>query len=255
MPAAPILRQISLCEAMATASFTTIPRIAAKNSRLLGPVEVQVERVGTVGGGTIWGANFLGRGNVNRSDLLGDGVAVNYDTTIPFTALANYNTLVKVDRSTRTGTATVTANSATVTGAGTAFTTELAVGDEITINGERKIVKAIASATSLTTTEVFQAAAAGASVFLNDAVLVATTDFSTSNVGGNIRVTITAAAKIPANAKVEVHFVTPTQLDTFADATVFSRNKPAQGKDVVWYVSDATVGPSSTNVYVAPIGM
>ena len=44
----------------------------------------------------------------------------------------------------------VTINTATVTGVGTAFTTELAVGDSIKIGTEIFTVSAIASATSLT---------------------------------------------------------------------------------------------------------
>src|SRR5215207_6116058 len=49
-----------------------------------------------------------------------------------------------------TGTVGVTQNSATVTGTGTAFTTELAVGDSIKIGISTFTVSAIASATSLT---------------------------------------------------------------------------------------------------------
>ena len=49
-----------------------------------------------------------------------------------------------------TGTVSVTINTATVTGVGTAFTTELAVGDSIKIGTEIFTVSAIASATSLT---------------------------------------------------------------------------------------------------------
>src|SRR5688500_3776035 len=49
-----------------------------------------------------------------------------------------------------TGTVGVTQNSATVTGTGTAFSTELAVGDSVKIGSEVFTVSAIASATSLT---------------------------------------------------------------------------------------------------------
>lgn len=254
MPAAPIKRQLSLCEALATASATTNPRMARKNSRLIGPIVIQTERAGVTGGATIYGANLNGRGNAARADLKGDGVATVYDTTLPYVAFSNYNWLVVLDKSTRTGTAAVTAGSTTVTGTGTAFATELAVGDEITINGERKIVKDIASTTSLTVTEAFAAAASGASVFLNDAVMVNTTDVAVSNNGGYARFTFAAAAKAPLGANIEVHFVTPTALDTFATATTHSRIKDAIGKDVMWYVSDATASPSATNCYIEPIG-
>ena len=255
MPASPITRQLVLVEALAAASTTTIPRMAQKNSRLLGPCDLEIERAGNVGGGTVWGANLNGRGNASRADLEGTGAATVYDTAVPFAAFSNYNWLLRIDNSTRTGTAAVTANSATVTGTGTAFTTELAIGDEITINGERKIVKDIASATSLTVTAPFSAAASGAAVFLNDAVLPVTTDYAISNNGGFARITFTAAAQAPLRSRIELHFVTPVALDTFVTATLIARRRDVLGKDVVWYVSDATGTPSATNVYLAPIGM
>lgn len=52
--------------------------------------------------------------------------------------------------STLTGTVAITANSATVTGTGTAFTTELVVGDLLVANGLEIRVSAIANTTSLT---------------------------------------------------------------------------------------------------------
>jgi hypothetical protein len=253
MPAV-INRQMTLVEALATVSTTTTPRMARKNSRLLGPCELEIERAGSTGGGTTWGANLLGRGNALRQDLLADGVATVYDTTLPFVAFLNYNWLIKVDKSNRTGTAAVTAGSATVTGTGTAFTTELAIGDEITINGERKIVKDIASATSLTTTEVFAATATGQTVVLNEAILPVTTDVTVSNNGGFARLTFGAAGKAPLGAKIEVHYVTPVALDTFATATTTFRRRDVNGKDAMWYASDATASPSATNLYVKPIG-
>ena len=47
------------------------------------------------------------------------------------------------------GTVTLTADDATVTGSGTLFTTELTTGSEIIFNQRVMIVKSIASATSL----------------------------------------------------------------------------------------------------------
>lgn len=55
-------------------------------------------------------------------------------------------------QSTLTGTLTVTANSATVTGSGTSFTTEVTVGDLLVINSETHKVSAVANGTSLTLT-------------------------------------------------------------------------------------------------------
>jgi len=101
----------------------------------------------------------------------------------------------------------------------------------------------------------FTTAAAGASVFLNDAVLIHTTDFTVADNGGLLRVTLAAAAKAPSAANIEVHRVTPVALDTFATATVQSRRRTVQGKDVLWYVTDATASPSATSVYAVPVGM
>lgn len=256
MPAAPLISQLPLVEALATASTTTKPRIAGKNSRFLGPIDLEIERAAQVGGGAVWGANFNGRSNALFAALRGDGVATTYDTQIPYTAFGNYNYLVKLDKSTRTGTATIAANSATVTGSGTQFVTELEIGDEITINGERKIVKAIASATSLTVTEAFQTSGGTLAVFLNDAIMLITTDVTFSDPGtGFTRVTFAAAAKAPLGANIEVHKVTPVSLDSFVTATVQSRRRPAYGKDVLWYVSDATGSPSATSIYAVPVGM
>ena len=64
-----------------------------------------------------------------------------------------------------TGTVSVTINTATVTGVGTAFTTELAVGDSIKIGTEVFTVEAIASATSLTLDSNHLAGASGATAY------------------------------------------------------------------------------------------
>lgn len=65
---------------------------------------------------------------------------------------ADYNLAVS---STLTGTLRATNNSATVTGVSTLFTTQLAFGDLITLNGVQCKVLSIASNTSLTLTAVF----------------------------------------------------------------------------------------------------
>jgi hypothetical protein len=184
---------------------------------------------------------------------VGDGVATTYDTTIPFVAFANNNLLMRASRSTRTGTATIAATTA-VTGAGTAFATELRIGDEISINGEVRNVIAIASATALTVDRAFTTSIAGAAIQLIDAFLVPTTDFAVSNVGGFCRFTITAAAKAPAGSKLEFMLITPVTLFTFATATISFKKLEVQGCDVAWYVSDATASPGATNIYLRVIG-
>lgn len=240
---------LTLGEALNTASQITTPRLT-KNCRLLSPVELQIERAANVGGATIWGASLNGRWDGNRYDLLGDGASTIYDTTLTHVAFANYNWLVKIDKSTRTGTATIAPLSNLVTGAGTAFTTELAVGDEITINGERRTVIFITSATALNVDRNFTTTAAGASVFLNDALLPVTTDWTESSNGGLARFTFTAAAKVPLNAKLEIHFVVPVAKFAFATALVTFLRREFQGADVFWYAADATATPSATNVYI-----
>jgi hypothetical protein len=246
---------LALCEALATASTTTAPVPAYKNSRFLSPALLDIARASTTGGGTVWGAYLPGLSSSPTvySPAIADGVATTYDTTIPFVALANNNLLARVSRSTRTGTATIAGTTA-VTGSGTAFTTELRIGDEISINGEVRNIIAIASATALTVDRAFATSAAGASVFLLDSFLVPTTDFSVSNVGGFCRFTVTAAAKAPAGAKLEFMLITPVSLFTFATATLSFKKLEIQGVDVAWYVSDATASPGATNIYLRLLG-
>ncbi len=245
------LVMLALAEALTTASTTTIPMcVNKKNARFISPNILQIQRAANTGGGTVWSAKLLGLSNASRQDFLGDGVATVYQSQLPFVALANYNWIVKTDKSTRTGTATVVAGSTGVTGAGTQFLTELKLGAEITINGERKVIASITSATVMTVDSAFNAAAAGASVFLNDDIMVATTDYTVSNVGGFAAFTFSAAAKAPLNARIEVHFVVPTALYTFATATTIFAQREIPGGEVFWYVSDATATPSSTNIYI-----
>jgi len=64
-----------------------------------------------------------------------------------------------------TGTVTVTAASATITGSGTNFVGELAVGDKVTVNGETVGILSITSSTVATADKPFVGAAAGVSLF------------------------------------------------------------------------------------------
>ena len=74
------------------------------------------------------------------------------------------STVKKLVQFTATGTVAVTAASTTVTGTGTAFTNELRVGDEITVNSEVRTIRVITSATVLETTQAFVATATGQTV-------------------------------------------------------------------------------------------
>lgn len=250
----PLVSLVALVEALATLSATTPPRnVGGKNARFLGPVELQIERAGTTGGGTVYGQSLLGPNNSNRNDFVGDASAVTFQTIIPYVALSNYNWVVKADKYPKAGTASTTAGSATLTGSSTDFDGELYVGDEIEVNGERRLVIAIASDTSLTVDEAFVNSATGKTVSVCDAILIATEDFSLSNVGGNCLVTLVNT--LATGAKLEVHYLgTPTTKFTFATATLQFKKIQIPGADVMWYVSGATTAPSSTNVYVKAIG-
>ncbi|MCF7918003.1 hypothetical protein K9L27_03330, partial [Candidatus Gracilibacteria bacterium] len=70
-----------------------------------------------------------------------------------------------------TGTVSVTASATAVTGSGTAFTTELAVGDAIKIGSEVFTVSAIASDTALTLDSAHTAGASGATAYADPDLL------------------------------------------------------------------------------------
>ena len=248
---------LALAEALATASFTTLPLLATKQSRFSGPVRLSIERAGQTGGGTAYGAYLPGpSSDVSKYQLAqGDGTTTAFATQIPYVALANNNFLVRISRSPRSGTVAVSAAGTTVTGTSTAFATELRVGDEILINGESRVVVAIASATSLTVDKAFVNAASGVTISLIDGLMAATTDFTVSNVGGFATITAGSAAKVPNGCKIEIMFVTPVTLFSFATATtIFRELELDRGVDVAWYASDATASPSATNVYLSPLG-
>jgi flagellar hook protein FlgE len=68
--------------------------------------------------------------------------------------------------------------STTVTGVGTAFTTELAVGDQITVSGEVRTISAIASDTSLTVSAAFTDNANDTSVMTDSMAVAALNDLT-----------------------------------------------------------------------------
>ena len=66
--------------------------------------------------------------------------------------------------STLSGTGSITEGESTVTGSGTAFTTELSTGASLTLGGQTFIVSSISSDTSLTTTSAATATVSGAAL-------------------------------------------------------------------------------------------
>ena len=92
-----------------------------------------------------------------------------------------------------TGTVTLTADDATVTGAGTLFTTELTTGSELIFNERAMIVKSIASATSLELTANWSAQGDQAIGFaLEDGTLdtpeTSTADNESAETGGSLMI-------------------------------------------------------------------
>ena len=191
---------VALCEAHATASNTTLPVALFKNSRLLGKLLLSIYRAANTGGGTIWGASLPGPGSGEGKYTVakGDGSTVAFPTTIPYAALSNNNYLVRISKSARSNagaaTAAVTAGSKTVTGTNTAFTTELRVGDQISVNDEIRTVQQIVSTTSLIVDKAFTNSASGKTLYLVDGFLAPSTDFSVSDNGAGDTFTIGHAA-------------------------------------------------------------
>ncbi len=250
---------IPLTEYANTASLATFPNLVSKSlSRMLGTFLLHIMRAAAVGGGTLWGATLPGPAHANFSRHGGVSATATHQTAIAYAALSNNNWIISVDVSPRTGTVSMTAGSKTVTGSGTAFTTELRIGQELRINGEQKFITAIASTTSLTVDVAAVATVAGATCNLINDLLMPTTDFTVSSVGGNALITLSAAAKLPVGSTMNVMFVTPESLFTFADATtqfVEREITPNNGAcQVLWYVADATATPSLTSVYVEALG-
>lgn len=91
---------ISVVEAVNTASATSKPVLAGKaNARLLGPIELEIERSAATGGGTVYGANLptFASGDAEYCRQLGSDGATGrtvFTTTIPYVAFSNYNLVV-----------------------------------------------------------------------------------------------------------------------------------------------------------------
>ncbi len=82
-----------------------------------------------------------------------------------------------------TGSAATTNGSATITGTGTSFATELFSGASITVNGQTKVVSYITSSTSLTTTTTFSGTGSGYGITLHDNPYA--TDTACTGAGGS----------------------------------------------------------------------
>jgi len=106
-------------------------------------------------GNTAWVAVGSGLRDAVKATLSADQAIPTAIATalLPTTEAYDNNTLHYTQTTAITGTVTKTASSATLTGSGTLFTSELAVGQVISVPGttvEYRVVTAIASATSLT---------------------------------------------------------------------------------------------------------
>ena len=100
------------------------------------------------------------------------GVVACASSNIFYSADGNSWTQVNKDTyQTKTGTVAVTSGAATITGSGTAFTSEFAVGDDILINGEQFLVLSIATDTSMTADGNFASSASSQAIKKNGATI------------------------------------------------------------------------------------
>ncbi|MFZ5390909.1 MAG: hypothetical protein ACOZAJ_01385, partial [Patescibacteria group bacterium] len=151
------------------------PQISTSNDKLVLPNTLYLGdstvKIFKSSGLTLHGDNGVSLNYYSGADLTGLRLTntglVGIGTTSP-TALLNTKGNLS---SALTGTVSVTINTATVTGVGTAFTTELAVGDSIKIGSEIFTVSAIGSATSLTLDSNHLAGASGVTAYRDPTLL------------------------------------------------------------------------------------
>lgn len=121
-------------------------------------------------GGASVGTGTRLRISANQSTTTGTATLINWDVEDNDADNQHYESATNLS-----GTVTKTAGSQTVTGSGTAFTTELSIGQVISVTGtatEKRAVIAIASATSLTVNSAFVNTQAGATATrINSAVV------------------------------------------------------------------------------------
>lgn len=102
-------------------------------------------------------------------DIAGDGLGIASGSTVRFNnhsqvypvLSAGNNGITLGSLVTRTGTVSVAIGSATITGAGSLFLTELVVGDTVVVNNETKTILSISSNTSAIVSSPFAATIAG----------------------------------------------------------------------------------------------
>jgi flagellar hook protein FlgE len=103
--------------------------------------------------------------------------ATNLTTETAFTDTGN-DTALSAGTGVLTGSLTTTNPSSTVDGTGTAFTTELAVGDSITVNGQTRVISTITSDILLTVTADFTVAGPDTSAMTDSMAVAGLNDLS-----------------------------------------------------------------------------
>jgi hypothetical protein len=94
---------VAVVEAVSTASAVSKPVLCGRgNARLLGPIELELERSAATGGGVIYGANLphIAAGDTKYCRMAGaDGATGRtvFTTTITYVAFSNYNLIVLVN--------------------------------------------------------------------------------------------------------------------------------------------------------------
>lgn len=212
--------------------------------------------VGTV---SVWGAN-LGNpdmGSANTQVFKGDGVATNYDSTIPYVAFLNYNwipIIFRADLIAKTGTLSSTIGTPAIVGAGgSIFTTEFMPGMTIKFNGEVHVVQEVTDDTHLTLEDNAAATVAGATLTGSTfPCQLLTTDFTIANNGGNGRLTLAAAAQAPLGSRIELHFVVPKQI--VADGAHPYENVGIRAMTAMWALFGANAANSKTTISVEGAG-
>jgi hypothetical protein len=130
---------LAIVEAVSTASAVSKPVLAGRaNSRFLGPITLDIERAGTTGGGTVYGANlpYSQAETTKYCQMVGSDGATGrtvFTTTITYAAFSNYNLIVLVNGAVveqGSGAGKWTVADSSGVGAVT-FGTALAVGDVV----------------------------------------------------------------------------------------------------------------------------
>ncbi len=156
--------------------------------------------IAIISGGTsnyISGNRYSGVGAAGVSDL-GTTTIFSGQITTAAQILLSSSSIIKANANSGiTGTATAT-NSATLTGSGTLFTTQLQVGDRITVSGQQRTVTVIGGALSLTVDSIFTGTVSGA-ITRQPAALVVTTSAGTPTLTVNDTGNVTATGTYNSN--------------------------------------------------------